>query len=109
MSEHCSIFRITHDKLTANILPCQIRSQIELAGITWPANRLDCSENLDFITERDPVAPTGEELGVTGGRFAINLDRFRPQNKGCRVSGRKSRFAHYHSADGRGVNFLTQL
>src|SRR5215216_7463985 len=43
-----SVFRITGEKHSTNIMPRKIRAHVELAGVSWRCDRLGGSKQLQF-------------------------------------------------------------
>ena len=58
-----------------DILPRQIRSHVELAGISWPFDFLRGAEEPDFIAEFDGMPPARQEFCPAWPRLAVDLDR----------------------------------
>ncbi len=85
-----------------NVLPRQVRAQIELARISRALDFLGGPEQLHFLAELDTIFPAHEKLRAARPGFAIDLDRFRREQERGSVALRKFRFGDYRTTNRQG-------
>jgi hypothetical protein len=74
MADQRAVLRITSEEHSTDVMPCQVGTHIEFAGVSWRRDWLGSSKKFQFIAELQHALPTDLPDCARGFGFTFELN-----------------------------------